>query len=190
MDKSDIARQYHSTDAIHRNNVDRNWANIRTDILLSDFRYSHCESVNPEANKDLVKIGLAWPDNPYLSRDYSCFTGRGYRPSPPDEKEEMKKKKILKSIENIVETLHEKEAEEGVVGYALFDTVKRAFVTFGYTDYATYTGNIEDAYVADSRGEAFYTMMNQVDNYLDTKIVPLISNDLFGLTPLPGSLEN
>ncbi|WP_291968944.1 hypothetical protein [Candidatus Symbiopectobacterium sp.] len=102
----------------------------------------------------------------------------------------MKKKKLLKSIEKVIETLHEKEAEEGVVGYALFDTVKRAFVTFKYTDYATYTGNVEDAYLVNTRGEAFYTMMNQVDDYLNTKIVPLISNELFGLSPAPGSLDN
>lgn len=64
MGKSDITRQYCSTDAIHRNNVDRNRANIRTAILLRNFRYNLCESVNPEANQNLAKNGLEWPDSP------------------------------------------------------------------------------------------------------------------------------
>lgn len=102
----------------------------------------------------------------------------------------MKKSKIEKTLDNVLNALHDQEALEGVVGYALFDTVKRAFVTFRATNYATYTGNVEDAYIADSRGEAFITMMSRVDDHLDTKIVPLISNDLFGLSPRPGSLDD
>ncbi|ECI4628997.1 hypothetical protein AH97_03465 [Salmonella enterica subsp. enterica] len=102
----------------------------------------------------------------------------------------MKNKKLSREFGKILESLHQREAQEGIIGYALFDTVKRAFVTFRYTDYATYTGNVEDAYIADSRGEAFHTMMSQVDDYPDTRIVPLISNDLFGLSPAPGSPED
>ncbi|EAM9883175.1 hypothetical protein NQ871_000394 [Salmonella enterica] len=105
----------------------------------------------------------------------------------------MKNKKIRKAVKEWTTAIHQQEAEDGIVGYALFDTVKRAFVTFddfGNGPFEAYTGNIEVAYVADTRGEAFHTMMVMVEDNLDTKIVPLISNDLFGLSPKPGSLDD
>ncbi|EDL0765740.1 hypothetical protein CNP37_16065 [Salmonella enterica subsp. enterica serovar Muenchen] len=105
----------------------------------------------------------------------------------------MKNKKLKKAIKEWATAVHQNEAEEGIVGYALFDTVKRAFVSFADSDYGmsnTYTGNIEVAYVADTRGEAFDTMVTMLDDYFDVKIVPLICNDLFGLSPKPGSLES
>ncbi|EBP0014060.1 hypothetical protein HX37_25830 [Salmonella enterica] len=104
----------------------------------------------------------------------------------------MKNKKIRKAVKEWTTVIHQQEAEEGIVGYALFDTVKRAFVTFedvGQGPYEAYTGNIEVAYVAVTRGEAFHTMMAMVEDNLNIKIIPLISNDLFGLSPAPGSLE-
>lgn len=105
----------------------------------------------------------------------------------------MKNKKIRKAIKEWTTAIHQQEAEEGIVGYALFDTMKRAFVTFedvGNGPFEAYTGNIEVAYVADTRGEAFHTMMNMVEDNLDTTIIPLISNALFGLSPKPGSLDD
>lgn len=101
----------------------------------------------------------------------------------------MKAKQFIELVEKYTEALHQKDIDEGIVGYALFDTARRAFVTFAYTDYATYTGNVEDAYVAHSRFEALKTMTTMVDDYYDLKIVPLISNSLFGLSPKPGSLK-
>lgn len=105
----------------------------------------------------------------------------------------MKNKKMRKAIKEWATAVHPNEAEEGIVGYALFDTVKRAFVSFADSNYGqrnTYTGNVEAAYVADTRGEAFDTMVTMLDDYFDVKTVPLIWNDLFGLSPKPGSLES
>ncbi|MEX7736957.1 hypothetical protein AB7B92_25495 [Klebsiella pneumoniae] len=105
----------------------------------------------------------------------------------------MKNKRLRKAIKEWTTAVHQNEAKEGIVGYALFDTVKRAFVTFedvGHGPFEAYTGNIEVAYVEDTRGEAFHTMMTEVEDNLDTKIIPLISNDLFGLSPKPGSLDD
>lgn len=105
----------------------------------------------------------------------------------------MKNKRLRKAIKEWTTAVHQNEAKEGIVGYALFDTVKQAFVTFedvGHGPFEAYTGNIEVAYVADTRGEAFHTMMTEVEDNLDTKIIPLISNDLFGLSPKPGSLDD
>lgn len=104
----------------------------------------------------------------------------------------MKNKKLRKAIKEWTTAVNQNEAEEGIVGYALFDTVKRAFVTFedvGNGPFEAYTGNIEAAYVADTRGEAFHTMMTMVGDNLNIKIIPLISNMLFGLSPKPGSLD-
>ncbi|EAB4139906.1 hypothetical protein N7G03_000744 [Salmonella enterica] len=105
----------------------------------------------------------------------------------------MKNKKLKKAIKEWATAVHQNEAEEGIVGYALFDTVKRAFVSFENHDYGmsnTYTGNVEVAYVADTRGEAFNIMVTILDDYFDVKIVPLIWNVLFGLSPKPGSLND
>lgn len=105
----------------------------------------------------------------------------------------MKNKKLKKAIKEWAMAVQQNEAEEGIVGYALFDTVKRAFVSFADRDYGqsnTYTGNVEVAYVADTQGEAFDTMVTMLDDYFDVKVVPLIWNDLFGLSPKSGSLDD
>ncbi|KJL63993.1 hypothetical protein SG73_24910 [Enterobacter hormaechei subsp. steigerwaltii] len=57
MGQSDIARQYRSIDVIHRNNANRNWAIIRTAILLSDFCHSIYKSVKQKAYQDLAICG-------------------------------------------------------------------------------------------------------------------------------------
>jgi hypothetical protein len=102
----------------------------------------------------------------------------------------MKAKQIVKALEKYTEALHQKEIEEGIVSYALFDTVKRAFINFSSIGHVMYTGDVKEAYITDNKGEACNTVITMLDGYFEVKIVPLISNDLFGLSPAPGSLDN
>lgn len=57
----------------------------------------------------------------------------------------------------------------------------------GLTD--SYTGDLEAAYIADSQLEALNTYSKLEDGWY-IKIVPLIQNDLFGLTPKPDYLKD
>ena len=100
---------------------------------------------------------------------------------------------MLKALKKHTDETRRRDIDKGIVGYALFDMEKRAFMTFrniGSGPFESFVGNIEDAYIADSREEALDKMITMLDDYFDVKIVPLISNNLFGLSPAPGSLES
>ncbi|ECQ8982643.1 hypothetical protein ACDT65_004477 [Salmonella enterica subsp. enterica] len=100
----------------------------------------------------------------------------------------MKKNKLFKVVENALNEIRKSDEKEGIVGFVLFDTVKRAFVSFSGRD-TIYTGNVEEASVVCSRGDALNIMVSLNDFY-DVKIIPLIHNELFGLSPLPGALDD
>ncbi|EBV8365258.1 hypothetical protein AU840_25015 [Salmonella enterica subsp. enterica serovar Virchow] len=100
----------------------------------------------------------------------------------------MRKNKLFKVVENALNKVRKADEKEGIVGFVLFDTVKRAFVSFRRSS-TIYTGNVEEASVLASRGEALDIMVS-LDDFYDVKIVPLIHNELFGLSPLPGALDD
>lgn len=78
--------------------------------------------------------------------------------------------------------------DPNVVGYALFNKEKRAFVVLTEGDYEptdVYTGDLEDAFLADNMGDAFSVMM-ELEGYASISIVPVIWNELFGLSVKPG----
>ncbi|HHQ8379033.1 TPA: hypothetical protein ACSUNF_005027 [Salmonella enterica subsp. diarizonae] len=104
----------------------------------------------------------------------------------------MKKHKLRKQLKKIEQELGLIETDPSVVGYALYHTEKKAFVELlhsemGLTD--AYTGDLEAAYIADSQLEALNTY-NKLEDGWYIKIVPLIQNDLFGLTPKPDYLKD
>ncbi|HEC8924859.1 TPA: hypothetical protein R4D26_000909 [Salmonella enterica subsp. enterica serovar Stanley] len=80
------------------------------------------------------------------------------------------------------------DEKEGLVGFVLFDTVKRTFVSFR-GGIIVYTGNVEEVCVADIRTEALDIMISP-DELYDVKIVPLICNKMFGLSPKSRVLDN
>ncbi|EGY4557989.1 hypothetical protein KG918_004535 [Salmonella enterica] len=103
----------------------------------------------------------------------------------------MKKHKLRKQLKKIEQELGLIETDPSVVGYALYHTEKKAFVELlhselGLTD--AYTGDLEAAYIADSQLEALNTYSKLEDGWY-IKIIPLIQNDLFGLTPKPDYLK-
>lgn len=111
----------------------------------------------------------------------------------------MKKHKLRKQLKKIEQELGLIETDPSVVGYALYHTEKKAFVELlhsemGLTD--AYTGDLEAAYIADSQLEALNTYSKLEDGWYIKedgwyiKIVPLIQNDLFGLTPKPDYLKD
>ncbi|EAN2280792.1 hypothetical protein OFV45_000768 [Salmonella enterica] len=104
----------------------------------------------------------------------------------------MKQHKLRKQLKKIEQELGLIETDPSVVGYALYHTEKKAFVELlhsemGLTD--AYTGDLEAAYIADSQLEALNTYSKLEDGWY-IKIVPLIQNDLFGLTPKPDYLKD
>ncbi|MFJ5451395.1 hypothetical protein [Pectobacterium carotovorum] len=104
----------------------------------------------------------------------------------------MKRHKIRKQLKKLEAELGFIETNPNVVGYALFNTEKKAFIElihsqFGSTD--VYTGDLEAAYIASTQIEAL-NMFKQLEDGRYIKIVPLVQNELFGLTPDPDySLE-
>ncbi|EBX3330545.1 hypothetical protein DPK80_02270 [Salmonella enterica subsp. enterica serovar Kirkee] len=101
----------------------------------------------------------------------------------------MKKHKLRKQLKKIEQELGLIETDPSVVGYALYHTEKKAFVELlhsemGLTD--AYTGDLE---AADSQLEALNTYSKLEDGWY-IKIVPLIQNDLFGLTLKPDYLKD
>lgn len=100
----------------------------------------------------------------------------------------MKKSKLMKILKEHLKKRKEADEKEGIVGFALFDTEKRAFVAFS-GELTIYTGNIEEACFASNRAEALNIMVS-LDDFYDVKIVPLIHNEFFGLSPKPGSLDD
>lgn len=85
----------------------------------------------------------------------------------------------------------EKDLIAGVVGFALFDTERRSFIALNETERQEpiYSSDAEYAEEFANRIETYQAML---DLRLDTKIthiIPLVYNDYFGLSPLPGALD-
>jgi len=103
----------------------------------------------------------------------------------------MKRKKLEKQLQAFVEKLGLTDNDPNVVGYALFNKEKRAFVVLTEGDYDptdVYTGDLDDAFLAEGMGDAFSVMM-ELEGYDSISIVPVIWNELFGLSVKPGSLD-
>ncbi|NHB91869.1 hypothetical protein [Photorhabdus cinerea] len=104
----------------------------------------------------------------------------------------MKKQKI-KKMKQMLEELGYLENEPDVVGHVLFHTKKRAFVALfpeHSANIIAYTGNVEEAYIADTRLEALTEISHlPVPDAYELSIVPLINNPLLGLSVKPGFLD-
>ncbi|NRN26775.1 hypothetical protein [Photorhabdus heterorhabditis] len=96
-------------------------------------------------------------------------------------------------MKQMLEELGYLENEPDVVGYVLFHTEKRAFVALFPEPSANiipYTGNVKEAYIADTRFEALTEISHLlVSDAYDLAIVPLINNPLLGLSVKPGFLD-
>ncbi|HAT1684227.1 TPA: hypothetical protein I8Y21_005004 [Klebsiella oxytoca] len=106
----------------------------------------------------------------------------------------MKKDRMLRQFSQVVnqmmDDMQQRDDEQGVVGYAFFDTQKRAFLSSsreGDISDLAYTGNVGEAFLTGSRREALQVMMSLGSR--PVKFVPVIRHVLFGLTPQPGALD-
>lgn len=109
----------------------------------------------------------------------------------PFEINGMKRRKLDKWLKKFEDKHGLTTGDPNVVGYALFNKDKRAFVSLTDGDYEPtdiYTGDLDDAFLTDNMGEAFGVMM-VLEHYDNISIVPVIYNELFGLTVKPGSLD-
>lgn len=110
---------------------------------------------------------------------------------PPFEINGMKRRKPDKWLKKFEDKHGLTTGDPNVVGYALFNKTKRAFVSLTDGDYKPtdiYTGDLADAFLTDNMGEAFGVMM-ALEHYDNISIVLVIYNELFGLTVKPGSLD-
>ena len=103
----------------------------------------------------------------------------------------MKRKKLEKQLKAIVKKPGLAGHGPDVVGYTLFNKEKRAFIRFTEGDYEpteVYTGDLDEAFLADNMVDAFSVMM-VLEGYASITIVPVVWNELFGFSVKPGSLD-
>lgn len=108
----------------------------------------------------------------------------------------MKSKQKDNRIEELKEQLDELgllEKDDSIIGYAIFHTVKRAFITFEYdinTGSPVYTGDINKAHIAESKFMAYIDIggFPEPDKF-DMAVVPLIENPLFGINVKEGAID-
>ncbi|WP_340622386.1 hypothetical protein [Xenorhabdus siamensis] len=95
----------------------------------------------------------------------------------------MKKKK-LKKLQKELDTLGLIEKDPDVVGYVLFNTRNRRFVTLDENEFGMviYADDIEEAHLATSQFAALMDInfLPEPDKF-DIAVIPVIDNPLFGL---------
>ncbi|PHM66126.1 hypothetical protein Xsto_01351 [Xenorhabdus stockiae] len=90
----------------------------------------------------------------------------------------------LKKLKKELDALKLMEKDPDVVGYVLFNTRNRRFVTLDENEFGMvmYADDIEEAYLAPSRFAALRDIdfLPEPDKF-DTAAVPVVDNPLFGL---------
>ncbi|MEX0447188.1 hypothetical protein [Xenorhabdus sp. SGI246] len=96
----------------------------------------------------------------------------------------MMKKKQLKKLQKELDTLGLIEKDPDVVGYVLFNTRNRRFVTLDENEFGMviYADDIEEAHLATSQFAALMDIdfLPEPDKF-DIAVIPVIDNPLFGL---------
>ncbi|MBC8943705.1 MULTISPECIES: hypothetical protein [Xenorhabdus] len=94
------------------------------------------------------------------------------------------KKKQLKKLQKELDTLGLIERDPDVVGYVLFNTRNRRFVTLNENEFGMviYADDIEEAHLATSQFAALMDIdfLPEPDKF-DIAVIPVIDNPLFGL---------
>ncbi|WP_334472138.1 hypothetical protein [Arsenophonus sp. PmNCSU2021_1] len=102
----------------------------------------------------------------------------------------MEKKKIIKQLKEL--EIEFRKNNPDVIGYTLFNTVNRRFVTMKENGFGMpiYTDNLEIAYFEDTKFPALISreLLPEPDKF-DIAVVPLIKNPLFGLSVKSGYLD-